>query len=116
MRLPVDIQHLGTVGVEVPAEGAPLVRAEIGHPARGQLLLWRETSTGSLVHLLARRVGKMKPPIEEIEIGSGHGSDGSSPGAVMTTSPTVPFELKSARAGLPAGRYAVELQLRSTGR
>ena len=46
-------------------------------------------------------------------MGSGHATDGASPGTVKATSSMLPFELAEPMASLPAGAYGAELQLRS---
>lgn len=112
-RLAGGEKRLGDVRVVTGAEGTPVVVAEVGRKSRGRMLIWHELPSGAYSLVLVRRLGELKPGTVRIPVGSGHATDGSSPGTVEATSSMQPFELSEPMADMPAGNYSAELQLRS---
>lgn len=106
-------KRLSAVRLVSEADGTPMILAEIARRSRGRLMIWRHEVSGAFSLALTQRLGELRPGNARIRVGSGHSSDGASPGTVRATSSMLPFELTEPMASLPAGSYSAELQLRS---
>ena len=112
-RLAGHGKRLSAVRIVSGSDGTPVIVAEIARRSRGRMLIWRQVPSGAFSLELIRRLGELDPGTASIPIGSGHASDGTSPGTVEATSSMLPFELSEPMASLPPGNYSAELQLRS---
>ena len=108
------VRKLGKVSLEPVPGDLPRVVAEIGQPARVQVMVLREVAPRTYQPVLTRRMGAVEPGTASLQLGSGHSSDGAAPGRVLDTSRMIPFEVVPGEAGgLTPGQYVATVQMRS---
>ena len=108
------VRKLGKVSLEPVPGDLPRVVAEIGQPARVQVMVLREISPRTYQPVLTRRMGAVEAGTVSLQLGSGHASDGAAPGRVLDTSRMIPFTVVPGQSGgLAPGQYVVSVQMRS---
>jgi hypothetical protein len=110
------LNGIGDPRLTTGLEGEPAVSLRLGERARIHLALYRDAGSGVFQRFATRRVGIVGPGTVEASLAFGHDADHAPAGRVLDVSRRLRFEVPASpppTAGLPPGRYAVMVQMRS---